>query len=802
MDKGAVFADQAYRLVKTLIHFGEVDPTQIVVHFTTGCAQETLERLAKLGVELVEISPFSAHHAHSNKIVQTQTPRLREADFAILMDCDMAVAAPIAELAKGDRIRAKIVDADPFGEAWPEIFREAGFGEPRLTGITSFKRQPTPGNYCNGGLLVIPKRLLPQLGEAWARWAEWLIEHKELLGSYSFYTDQIAFTLALEELKEDVELAPAEYNCPTHLGASVQFVTAPPKLLHYHQKIDADGYLVATGNPLIDKSIQKVNTFLGKPAPLPAASPNPPAQIAPPRKASALTACAIGVLFCSLLVAAGAGFALRFQATTVLDDGFMGFRYVHNLLQGGGISWNIQDGPVYGMTSLLFLNMDFLAHLVFPNNAVKAAMLSTTIPGLIFLFAVAKFGFSLQLQSKRAGWIAAAVLLAPIAFAFNYFAGHLLSGVDTCFTLLLLFPYLVLLRNAFAGPARRTTWIGVYGGLLYAVRPDLLVFSVGIPGLMLLIGSREQRAVSARLLIATLTVVAGELLLAQLYFGSPVPLPFYVKGLKRYGPEIYRELAKTPAQELKDFVISYWPYLILACCSFGNGGRRRIHAGIAICTLLFAGYYRFFVLQVLHADQRFYYPCLPALIILSGAGLEYLARGRGRFKIRRKHVAIAALAASAWTLAIYIPRLVEQINTPRGPFTTEEWEQNKFDQHRWFKLDELAKLPGSLQVATTEVGLPGVMLPNDRLIDLAGLHETYFAKFGFSARRLFTHYNPDWIYMPYPAYRDMIADIRADPAFRHYLFLDPKQTGSYLGVAINRRSPRFPELMRVGNLQR
>jgi SAM-dependent methyltransferase len=262
MDRGPVFAYQVLLWIQTLTAKGGVAPSQIIVHHLEDCDSEVLQSFAAMGVGLQKVSRFDEGHAHSNKVRQMETPALREADYCVLLDCDMAFTKGLEHFATGERVRAKIVDDNGIGELWKDIFLEAGLSAVEQSEVSSSTLVATPPNYCNGGLYIIPKPLFAKLGEFWPKWTKWVIAHHSMVGANSFFTDQISFCLAITELGEKVDLLPMEYNCPTHLAADEIEVSEPPVVLHYHGQLDDSGFLIATGNAVVDESIAATNGFI------------------------------------------------------------------------------------------------------------------------------------------------------------------------------------------------------------------------------------------------------------------------------------------------------------------------------------------------------------------------------------------------------------------------------------------------------------------------------------------------------------------------------------------------------------
>lgn len=266
LDNNAVMAQQAYLWAQTLLKFAGRKPEELVIHSIDSCEPEYTERLKALGVRLVPTQTFDPRHLPSNKLAQLESELLCQADYVVLTDCDIAFAADIAELFEGDRARAKIVDnANLAPSDWKAIFKMAGFGEPAIDVVTTSDKKPTVANYCNGGLIVLPKSLYARIGSLWKKWDRWLLDRPDLLGNWTYYTDQVSFTLALRELGEQVDPLPNIYNFPVHHElAPSDLPTQEPKVLHYHDALDPMGYIRKVGAPVVDEAIEAINTLIAE----------------------------------------------------------------------------------------------------------------------------------------------------------------------------------------------------------------------------------------------------------------------------------------------------------------------------------------------------------------------------------------------------------------------------------------------------------------------------------------------------------------------------------------------------------
>ena len=303
------------------------------------------------------------------------------------------------------------------------------------------------------------------------------------------------------------------------------------------------------------------------------------------------------------------------------------------------------------------------------------------------------------------------------------------------------------------------------------------------------------------------------------YFASVLPLPFYAKSLSLYGDALHRTYRGAAGQALVEFIGYYWPLFLIV--GLETTSRRRsfwrhappLDKAVLAATLVCLAYYWLLALPIMGMAARFYQPAV--------VGLAYLAaRTLGRWE-RQLSGSLRSLSPEAWSIAacaallalwaMLMPKLVEEgklfstkISTRRFVFDPQAEAARKKDGPRtyWYKLDEFAKLPDDLVIATTEVGFLSAINPNKIIIDLAGLNDRAFAHHPFDAELLLGRYRPDLIYMPHEDYRTLTETLVSSPQFAHYRHFSKYHTRTRrFGVAIRKDSRHFEAMNALCSLR-
>jgi hypothetical protein len=220
-----------------------------------------------LDVTLGVVEGLDSRCPHANKL---QMLRPVETDYLLAVDCDVLVAADFSRFLTGEAVASAIDWGDwmvPGG--WSELFAAASIPFPHQRVLTSRLRQETI-HYANSGVLVVPRRHVETLREAWStRLAELLemADRRDWWGpKQRYFTDQIALALANHGGDFPTRVLPLEMNwllkfddLPLELGAEWR----RPLLMHSIHRMDFEsGHLLPHRYRGCNEAISRYNALL------------------------------------------------------------------------------------------------------------------------------------------------------------------------------------------------------------------------------------------------------------------------------------------------------------------------------------------------------------------------------------------------------------------------------------------------------------------------------------------------------------------------------------------------------------
>jgi len=481
------------------------------------------------------------------------------------------------------------------------------------------------------------------------------------------------------------------------------------------------------------------------------------------------------------------------------DDAFMFYRYAVNFHDGFGLVWNRGDDPAYGTTSLLW-SFVVIGLSWPPLKASSLLALLSCLSGIasvgMLIYGVRALAGSGPLRS----WInAAAFVLVPLGLG-PHFKYHWTTGMDTMLAFFLLSGFVFLLLNFWRAPSRRLSMlIGALGYLAFLTRPDtgLCVMMMPILVWWQLGESRKTEWVMWMVLLPA-ALMALQLLLCWLYFGTALPLAFYMKS----GGAYRGYLATADALRfLIDFLGLALPYLLICViCA------HRRHLGMLVASLVpvastFA--YLLTVTQIMGKEARFYIPFLP-LFVLPAASIfdgwlrDYRAKpGIGLARLAAVGMLTILVATDGFgydigklysralkARPVAQPALVTAANVPLPQL--DLWSVI------YGLSDELVrKLPAGSVIGASEVGFIGATAPRITVVDLVGLNDSRIALQGFKTDYFFSR-NIDFLWLPHTDYTGLRATLLSDPRFLdRYIMVDGMLN---FGIAVRKNSPYRQEL--------
>lgn len=250
----------------TVSNIAKKDGSEIHVHHVCTLRPDVAELCGKLNVKTYKIERFDIRSPHANKIQQCFT-QFGNVARVVLTDVDVVFNDPISMQGISHQVAGKLVDhPNPPVGVLRKIFSAAGLPQITLqrTGHYDHKNmfvefETFPANY-NGGVYIVDRGVIEPLGEAWARWAHWLLTNIELLERWIIQVDQVSFCLAANELALNVGNLDYSWNFPYHLNYPSDCLS--PKILHHHGLMDPSFSINSSLNSCLQEDINRINVTI------------------------------------------------------------------------------------------------------------------------------------------------------------------------------------------------------------------------------------------------------------------------------------------------------------------------------------------------------------------------------------------------------------------------------------------------------------------------------------------------------------------------------------------------------------
>jgi len=302
----------------------------------------------------------------------------------------------------------------------------------------------------------------------------------------------------------------------------------------------------------------------------------------------------------------------------VIDDAYISFRYVSNLVEGNGLVYNPGE-KVEGYSNFLWIIL-----LSVPGCFFRGDDLVTAARILSLVFNTGTIFLTFRLASSLSGG-SRFVYAAPAFLALNYtFAAWGAGGLETPLYTFLVTLSLVLLSGSLYGDGRdspaRTVAAGGVLALVALTRPDGLIFiALGTAAITVLRPGSGKIKQAALLLSAFAVIFVPYFAWRWAYYGWLLPNTFYAKtggGLLQY----YRGVIYS----LQNIVIpSNIPFLFPILLLFRGGWKSRFNLLAAAFALAAPAFIIWAGGDGLFGPPRFLMHSLPAFYALAAAGLAH-----------------------------------------------------------------------------------------------------------------------------------------------------------------------------------
>ncbi len=527
-------------------------------------------------------------------------------------------------------------------------------------------------------------------------------------------------------------------------------------------------------------------------------------QIAIPRKGANLLA---GVLLVAVASYAVLRLYTAFKEPLTFDDSYMFYRYAMNIRHGLGMSWNMDGAHTYGETSLLWgIVVLLLSYL--PLSVPHLLVLGSWVCGA---GAVAAMAWAVAHNARsglmKSTWRVLPMVAIPLAISPIYVA-NALTGMETMLAAMLTAVFVGLVLG-WRADHTEPQWAGLAGIALFLTRPEAALPILLLPVLLGMFGRGSRRG----FLIFAGVFLSGvllDLLVCRIYFGTPLPLSFYMKS-----GHAYEGYHRTWHPLSNSFLMLANCGLFLAMILIWTRGPewRMVLSFLTSALVTFA--YLCTVTQIMGWKARYYVPyfaffVIPALLIADKrVGDHEDHRPSAWFDKTGLTLGCAALLLVVIVLAVRGPRLSALLEAAeryveRRPYVYDPVFVNlaaarPLPKKVWYDnihgIGDIlfGSLPTGATIAASEVGYLGVANLRGNVIDIAGLNDNEIARHGFVSSELLKR-APDIIWMPHSDYTWQRGVLLTDPGLlaQYDLYAG---VADY-GLALRKDSPFRPQIDR------
>jgi hypothetical protein len=461
------------------------------------------------------------------------------------------------------------------------------------------------------------------------------------------------------------------------------------------------------------------------------------------------------------------------------DDAWMFIRYAQNMLRGYSYTWNAGEGPVYGCTSVAYTLWITGLKGALGQWLSDGMLLLISSLGFLLLATVVILEGSYQLVKKRLKYSRSfvyALLLLVLTNAGWIYHGN--TGMETSMSMLInaLFFWQLLRLGEAKHKLQHWLLFLLLGYLSFLIRPEHAPFFLLMPLLLLPISYGWNGRETSWLLALIVLILAVDTVAKFAYFGSPLPLPYFVKKLGFYeGATVWYH---NPARQMSMFVLFTLPLVVAGILMFEGKRHWGMVLGVglptAICLAALLD-----TIQVMGEEMRYYAPLVPHFVLCLAwlvAHAEYPFPQKlrpGRFLLAMAYCTIA-IGIMPFVEAKWLARLQSYI--AKNAVAAVEVDDADFESLNDLAeqlAQEINRLPSGVSITGTEHGRLSALLPAHRLLDLTGLHNPYVSS-GAEIVPWVVSQRPEIIWMPHTGCTVMHKRLRNAPLLRRDYIYHPQ----------------------------
>ncbi len=267
-DNAPKYLSQALRLLQSVRWFGgTMSDAAFIICVVEGVDPTYRTAFERYGATVRVVQRFHPANPFPNKLRLLELPELESFGTTVLLDCDTITVQDVVPLLTPGVLQARIAGYPTVTtKTFRKLFAHFKITMPREGYRCSISGDPTIW-YCNTGVVSFSTDVLREFLPVWRAYTIALCNEKSLLRTVNNMCEQASLTLAYCKHPIAFSELPLEANCPIpddRASRNTAVLTCDPAIIHYHHRVDGEGYILPNSNPLAAKRIAAFNERLNQ----------------------------------------------------------------------------------------------------------------------------------------------------------------------------------------------------------------------------------------------------------------------------------------------------------------------------------------------------------------------------------------------------------------------------------------------------------------------------------------------------------------------------------------------------------